>query len=129
MATINDIPNSGVMKIVLTSFLGARVETVLDEEGNEEQCVCIPIDRNNLRIGRTGKVSAYAFVNKTRNANRYGWTHYLKLKYNTNFVKKVNEMGFDIPYIGNIKPANYIINKGSYQRMMNGQKVKASDYE
>lgn len=129
MANINDIPNSGVMKIVLTSFLGARVQDVPDEEGNEERCVCIPIDRNGLRIGSTGKVSAYAFVVKTRNANRYGWTHYLKMKSNPNFIKKLNELGYEAPYLGNIKPATFIINKKGYQNMLSGQRVKVEDYE
>lgn len=129
MIDVKDIPASGVMKIVLTSFLGARLDTVLDEDGKEELCVCIPIDRNNLKVGTTGKVSAYAFVNKTRNANRYGWTHYLKMKYNINFVKKINELGYDAPYIGNIKPASFVIHKKGYQNTLKGQKVKVTDYE
>ena len=129
MVSINDIPNSGIMKIVLTSFMGARVQDVVDEEGNEERCVCIPIDRNGLRVGSTGKVSSYAFVMKTRNANRYGWTHYLKMKCNPNFVKKLNELGYEVPYLGNIKPANFIINKKGYQNTLSGQKVRVKDYE
>lgn len=126
---IGDIMNAGILKFVLTSFLGARVQDVPDEEGNEERCVCIPIDRNGLRIGKTGKVSAYAFVVKTRNANMYGWTHYLKLKCNPNFVKKINELGYSAPYLGNIKPDNYVIHKKGYQESLVGQKVKVSDYE
>ena len=129
MATINDIPNSGIMKIVLTSFLGARIDTVLDENGNEEKCVCIPLDRNNLHEGKTGKVSAYAFVVKTRNANRFGWTHYLKMKCNPNFAKKTKELGFDIPYLGNVKPAEYIMFRNNYANAVGGQKVRIEDYE
>lgn len=126
---IKDIPNSGILKIVLTSFLGSRIDTVLDEEGNEEKCVCIPIDRNNLHIGSTGKVSAYAFVVKTRNANRFGWTHYLKMKVNPDFVRRINNLGYQVPYLGNIKPAEFIVNKGGYKDSLSGQKVKIEDYE
>lgn len=129
MQSANDIPCAGILKIVLTSFLGARVDTVLDEDGNEEKCICIPLDRNNLREGSTGKVSAYAFVMKTRNANRYGWTHYLKLKSHPSFVKKINELGYEVPYLGNIKPASFIVHKKSYQNALSGQKVKVKDYE
>lgn len=129
MANIKDIPNSGVMKIVLTSFLGARVDSVLDENGNEEKCVCIPIDRNGLHIGQTGKVTAYAFVVKTRNANRFGWTHYLKMKSNPSFVKKVRELGYDVPYLGNIKPAEYISYNKNYRNTVSGGKVKVEEYE
>lgn len=126
---IKDIPNSGILKFVLTSFLGARVDTVLDEEGNEEKCVCIPLDRNNLHVGSSGKVAAYAFVVKTRNANKFGWTHYLKMKCNPNFVKRVNDLGYQIPYLGNIKPAEYIVYKKGYNNALSGQKVKVEDYE
>ena len=126
---IKDIPNSGVLKFCLTSFLGSRIDTVLDEEGNEEKCVCIPIDRNNLHIGSTGKVTAYAFVVKTRNANKFGWTHYLKMKCNPNFVKRINDLGYQVPYLGNIKPAEYIVHKGGYDNALSGQKVKIEDYE
>lgn len=126
---INDIPNSGVLKIVLTSFLGSRVEDVEDCEGNMEKCVCIPIDRNNLNVGQTGKVTAYAFVVKTRNANRFGWTHYLKMKAHPNFVKKVRELGYDVPYLGNIKPAEYISYNKNYRNAVSGGKVKVEEYE
>ena len=129
MANIKDIPNSGVMRVELTAFLGARVDTVLDENGNEERCVCIPLDRNNLHEGSTGKVSAYAFVVKTRNANRFGWTHYLKMKCNPNFVKKLNDLGYKVPYLGNIKPAEYIIYKHNYDKAVTGNKVRVEDYE
>jgi hypothetical protein len=129
MNSINTIPNAGILKVVLTAFLGARIDTVIDENGNEEKCVCIPIDRNGLRIGSTGKVTAYAFVVKTRNANRYGWTHYLKMKCHPNFVKKINGLGFEVPYLGNIKPASFIVHKKSYQNELSGQKVKVKDYE
>lgn len=124
-----DIPAHAILKFTLTNFLGARLDEVMDEEGNMEKCVCIPIDRNNLRVSTNGKVSAYAFVNKTRNANQYGWTHYLKLKLNPNFVQKINSLGYDAPYVGNLKPANYIIFKKAYEEGLKPKVVKVEDYE
>lgn len=104
---INDIPNSGVLRIVLTAFFGARIAEVEDENGNMEKCVCIPLDRNGLKVTKKHNVSAYAFVNKTINANRFGWTHYLKLKVATKLMQKMKGLGYEIPYIGNIKPASH----------------------
>lgn len=124
-----DIPAHAILKFTLTNFLGARLDEVMDEEGNMEKCVCIPIDRNNLRVGDSGKVSAYAFVNKTRNANQYGWTHYLKLKLSPSFVQKINSLGYESPYMGNLKPANYIVYKKGYEEGLKPKVVKVEDYE
>lgn len=123
------IGKHSILKFVLTSFFGARLEDVPDENGNMEKCVCIPIDRNNLYVCDNGKVSAYAFVNKTRNANMHGWTHYLRMKCQPNFVKKITELGYEVPYLGNLKPANYVIYKGNYENTVEGKKVKVEDYE
>jgi hypothetical protein len=124
-----DIGRHSVLKFVLTAFFGARIEEVPDEEGNMEKCVCIPIERNNLYVCNNGKVSAYAFVNKTRNANVNGWTHYLKMKCNPEFVRKITSLGYEVPYIGNLKPSNYIIHKNNYEKNVEGKKVRIEDYE
>ena len=47
--------------------------------------------------------------------NQYGWTHYLKMKQDPNFVKKINALGLKSPYIGNAKKDNYIVYKKDYQ--------------
>ncbi len=117
--------NNYVAKIVLTSFFGAQIKEVENEYGNLEKCVCIPIDRNNLRIGRTGKVSAYSFVTRCRNANIAGWSHYLKMKSSPDFVRKMNELGYEMPYLGNLKPSHYIVNRDSYEQKL--VKVRQED--
>lgn len=125
----NEIPDQAVMKLVLTSFLGAQVKDVENENGDMERCVCIPIDRNGLRVGQTGKVSCYCFVNKTQNANRYGWSHWAKLKGSPAFVNKLKSLGFSLPYIGNLKPSNYVFYNENYKKTVAANKVKLSDYE
>ena len=40
--------NNFVLKLVLTNFLGANISYVENEEGELEECVCIPLERNNL---------------------------------------------------------------------------------
>jgi hypothetical protein len=114
-----------VLKLSLTKFLGARVCNVENEHGEMEECVCIPLDRNNLKKNPKGHVSVYLFMTKTFVSNIFGWTHYLKMKLDPNFIKKINELGFDNPFLGNAKSSNYIVYKNSYESKF----VKACDYE
>ena len=114
-----------VLKLSLTKFLGARVCDVENENGEMEQCVCIPLDRNNLKKNPNGHVSVYLFMAKTLTANLYGWTHYLKMKLDPNFIKKINELGLDNPFLGNAKLKRYVAFKDAYDNKF----VKASDYE
>ena len=114
-----------VLKLSLTKFLGARVCDVENENGEMEQCVCIPLDRNNLKKNPNGHVSVYLFMAKTTVANIYGWTHYLKMKLDPNFIKKINELGIDNPFLGNAKLKSYVAFKDAYDNKF----VKASDYE
>ena len=114
-----------VIKLSLTKFLGARVCDVENENGEMEQCVCIPLDRNNLKKNPNGHVSVYLFMAKTLTANLYGWTHYLKMKLDPNFIKKINELGLDNPFLGNAKLKSYVAFKDAYDNKF----VKAGDYE
>lgn len=114
-----------VLKLSLTKFLGARVCDVENEHGEMEQCVCIPLDRNNLKKNPNGHVSVYLFMAKTLTANLYGWTHYLKMKLDPNFIKKINDLGLDNPFLGNAKLKSYVAFKDAYDSKF----VKASDYE
>lgn len=114
-----------IIKFVLTNFLGSRIAQVENENGDLEECVCIPLERNNLKKNKRNQVSAYAFMTKSDVANMYGWTHYLKLKTNPDFVKKCDELGLKTPYLGNSKESNYVVYKKEYQQKL----VKANDYE
>lgn len=114
-----------ILKLVLTNFLGARIQSVENENGDMEECVCIPLDRNDLKKNRRNQVSAHAFMTKTMVANMYGWTHYLKMKVNPNFLKRINELGYQCPYLGNAKDSNYIVYKNEYKQNF----VKVDNYE
>lgn len=124
-----DIKDNGVLKFILTAFFGAHITDVVNEEGMNEKCVCIPIDRNNLHIGKGGKVCCYAFVNRSIVASQENWSHYLQMKSTSDFARKMNELGYKMPYLGNLKPANYVIHKKGYQEKIKGSKVKIEDYE
>lgn len=94
--------DNAVLKFKLTNFLGAFVSEVENAEGNIEECVCIPLHRNNLKKTKKNDVSAYCYVNRTK-LPLDGWTHYLQMKTSYDFVKKLNEQGYKNPYLGNIR--------------------------
>jgi hypothetical protein len=105
-----------IVRVVLTAFYGASLQDVENENGDLERCVCIPIDRNNLKLNpKNNNVSAYFFMNQSSSPNQYGWTHYLKFKLDPNFLKQINELGLENKYCGNAKKGNYIVYKNEYK--------------
>lgn len=109
------MPSEGVLKIILTNFMGANVQTLPNEEGNLKRCVVIPIEDNNLFECANGKVSAYGYINKSIVASKQNWTHYIKLKFSAAFAEKMKRLGYKSPYIGNIKKRNYVTYRKSYE--------------
>ena len=106
-----------VLKFMLTKLFGARIIEAEDEEGHLEKGVFIPLDRNDLRVDPNGNVSVYGFVSKCFTSNKFDyWTHYIKLKATNNFVRKMNNMGYKMPYLGNMKSKNYIVHKNNYEK-------------
>lgn len=114
-----------VIKLCLTQFIGARVMDVENEHGDMETCVCIPMDRNNLKKNPKGSVSAYIFMARMLSANRWGWTHWLKMKLDPTFLKRIRDLGMDNPFLGNAKLKSYVAFKDAYEEKL----VKAKDYE
>lgn len=114
-----------IIKFVLTNFFGSRVQMVEDENGEMEECVCIPLERNDLKKNKRGQVTSYFFMTKSDCASMYGWTHYLKQKVNPEFLKRMDEWGWKLQYMGNAKESNYVVYKKEYQQKF----VKANDDE
>ncbi len=114
-----------ILKLVLSNFHGAQIKMVENENGDLEECVCIPLERNDLKKNRKNQVTAYAFMTKSMVANMYGWTHYLKQKVNPNHLKKMDSLGLSTIYLGNGKDSNYVVYKNEYKAKF----VKADDYE
>lgn len=117
--------HSYILRVVLTKFLGARIVDMENEVGELESHVCIPMTRNNLKASRKNDVSAYMFMTQSTIPDRFGWTHYLKQKTSTEHVKKMEELGYGVPYLGNAKEQNYIVYKEEYKQNF----VKAKYYE
>lgn len=117
--------HSYIVRVILTRFFGARIVEMENEMGDIEPHVCIPMLRNNLKEGFKGSVSAYFFMTKSTIPDEYGWTHYLKPKVSTEHLRKMDELGYKTPYIGNAKEQNYIMFKNEYKQAF----VKAKYYE
>lgn len=115
------------LRILLTNFLGSRVMDIENQDGIMERGVFIPLDINGLHETDRGNVAFYAFVTERMTACIDGSSHYVKLKMNADSLKRINEMGYETPYIGNMRPSNI---KPSYQTdyIKNVAKVKASEY-
>lgn len=107
-----------VIKIILTKFFGASIQQVPNEEGVLEECVCIPIDRNNLKKNKKQQVTSYFFMSRRLVPDIYGWTHYLRMKCEPRFMKKMKDMGYEMPYFGNAKDKVEVIYKQDYQRKL-----------
>ncbi len=114
-----------ILKFVLTNFHGSQIKMVENENGDLEECVCIPLERNDLKKNKKNQVTAYAFMTKAIFSNAWGWTHYLKQKVNPNFLKKMGSLGISCAYLGNAKDSNYVVYSNEYK----DRYVKVSDYE
>lgn len=102
--TRGENPGTYTMKIILTNFLGARIENCADENGHIEEGVFIPLDKNDLTKNYKGDVNAYAFVNKIQFPDKkYDWTHLIRMKARTPFIEKMKELGYKTPYLGNLR--------------------------
>lgn len=116
--------DSGIAKITLTNFFGARTMMAYNDENVLEEGVFIPLEQNGLKKNPKGAVSCYAFVTKAQYPSYAGWTHYLKMKAHPTFLAKMDSLGMQLPYLGNFKNENYVVYKHEYK----ANYVKASDY-
>lgn len=109
-----DTSKNFLIRLVLTQFIGASIKMVDNEDGCLEECVCIPLERNNLKKTPNNNVNVYVFMNHTNKVNYYGWTHYLKMKISPVFLKKLKDLGMENPFLGNAKRENTIMDANLY---------------
>lgn len=116
-----------LLRIALTNFLGSRVMEVEDQEGMMQKGVFIPFDMNGLHETERGNVSAYFFVTERMTASVDGSSHFVKMKMKKEALDKINELGYQTPYVGDMRPSTF---KPMYQidYLNSGGRVKQSDY-
>lgn len=91
----------------LTSFIDARVQELEDSNGNMEECVVIPLEKNGLRFTNKNHVACKLFVTERMSPSKYGETHYIKMKTNKEHVAKMDSLGYTNPYLGEMHPTHY----------------------
>lgn len=119
--------NNYTLRILLTNFLGSRVMDVENQDGIMERGVFIPMDMNGLHETNRGNVAFYAFVTERMTACLDGSSHYIKLKMNADSLKRINDMGYETPFIGSMRPSS-IKPSCQLEYMKSGGRVKSSDY-
>ena len=100
------------LRLVLTNFLGSRVIDFENEDGISEKGVFIPFSLNGLHETERGNVSAHFFVTERLTACRDGSSHYVKMKMSKDSLSYINNLGYETPYVGSMRPSNI---KPSYQ--------------
>ena len=92
----------------LSSFLGAREVICEDENGEEELCLAIPIERNGLVKATQGNGGwmTFGFMQELDNPNS-AFTHYIKQKTNPAHLRWLESQGLEPPFIARLKPTKF----------------------
>ena len=96
----------------MTNFIDARVKELEDNDGNKEMCVVIPLEKNGLKVEKSGHVYCKLFVNEKTFESGDNNSHYMRLKTNYKHVEKMDSLGYKTPYLGTMRPSFYA---GKYQ--------------
>lgn len=103
-----------LLQFNLTDFFGAEVIEHENEDGMMEEGVFIPLKRNDLKVFKDGRVTAWAFVNRVLTHTHYGWSHFLLMKASREFVAEIRSLGYQMPCLGNMRKSNWIMNDRAY---------------
>jgi hypothetical protein len=90
----------------LNNFHGVREVVCENENGEEELCIAIPIERNALVKSRTGKWMTFGFMQEL-DEPRGAFTHQIKQKTNPAHVRWLESQGLDSPFIARLKPTKF----------------------
>lgn len=101
------------MTLYLSSFIGSRVISQEDENGNNELGVFIPIERNGIVKSNTNRYLTWGFVQE-QDLVYNGFTHRVVQKTNPAHVKRLAEQGIAPPTIARMKPTNFYHRKPKY---------------
>ena len=99
-------PEDYFVTIRMTDFYGARVEVMENDEGEEEEYICIPRKSNDmLKTERNNILCTFRATVAERATNRY--THVLKQVLSDEITDKRKKLGFKIPLIGHMRPVGF----------------------
>lgn len=101
------------MTFYLSNFIGSRVVSQDDENGNEELGVFIPIERNGLILSNNNRYLTWGLVQEL-DIPLLGFSHRVIHKTNPAHVKKLKEQGIDVPCIARMKPTKFYHRKPKF---------------
>lgn len=90
------------MNINLSKFIDARIIENEDSSGVLEQGIFIPIEKNNLTNYRNN-IYFNAFVTEKIYDTGDNKSHYIKQKVTKEHIKKLNDLGYESPFLGSLK--------------------------
>lgn len=115
------------LRLLLTNFLGSRVMDLENQDGIIERGVFIPMDMNGLHETSRGNVAAHFFVTERLTASKDGSSHYIKLKMPKESLERINNLGYETPFVGSMHPS-YIKPSCQKDYDKNNVRVRASEY-
>lgn len=117
---MNELDANYTLQLKLSNYLGSRILPIENDEGVIEDCLVIPIKRNDLSVSKSKNVYAKAFMTRSMNGNIKGWSHYLRMKVGREVYNKLLSLGYSVPYLGNAKPSSWDLNiKGKDMKVKN----------
>lgn len=114
--------NSYVAKIKLSNYINSRLIELENDDGVMEKGIFIPIELNELFVSPRNQVISWMFVNEKLHDTGDGYSHYLKMKSSKKHVDYINSLGYETPYMGNMK--SNVFTTQYHQRMRNAPTVK-----
>lgn len=107
---MSNLDSNYTLQLKLSNYIGSRIMSIENEDGLIEDCLVIPLKRNDLSVSKSKNVYAKAFMTRSMNGNIKGWSHYLRMKVGREAYDKMKALGFDVPYLGNAKPSSWDLN-------------------
>lgn len=111
-------------KLKLSNFIDSRIMELEDNDGNLEDCLVIPIEKNGLVVSKTNNVYCTAFVNEKTYDTADGYSFYIKQKTNPAHVAKLDSLGYKTPYLGYMKRSTFAPKFQSDNRYGYNKRVK-----
>lgn len=91
------------LRLILTKFIEAQVTKLENADGNLEEGIFIPIERNGLYKKSNGAIEFSAFVTENVHSANDTRSHYVKLKLPKEKIYEIKELGYEPPYLGSLK--------------------------
>ena len=116
--------NNYLAKVKLSNYINSRVIDVVNDDGEMEKGIFIPIDINGLFHTPRNQVISWLFINEKLSETGDGFSHYIKMKTDSKHLEKLNALGYTTPYIGVMRSCTFFTKYHDTYSKMQSTKVK-----